>query len=159
MNTERLEVAHRSIVADLVAKDSDGRIVLLVEFRGGAAEQQAISDITSYLKAVKMVIPFAMLVDLEDIQIFQWDGANLSEPISSLKTAAVLSHYDPEFGSKRIFEPYLITLVDVWLHDLEFHWKSKTPPASEQLAAIGLLQRLEGGTTQTEVELGSHTLR
>ena len=156
MNTERMEVAHRRV--DLVALDRDERIVLLVEFRGGAAEQKAISDLTSYFKAANMVIPFAMLVDLEDIQIFQWDGANLSEPISSLKTAAVLSHYEPEFSSKQIFYTYLITLLDVWLHDLEFHWKSKTPPASEQLAAIGLLPLLEGGTTQTEVELGGYTL-
>lgn len=155
MNTERLEVAYRT---DIVALDSDGRIVLLVESIGGASEQRALCDVTSYLKAANIVIPFAMLVDLEDIQIFQWDCANLSELIS-LKTTAVLSHYDSEFGNKPIFEPYLITLVDVWLRDLAYHWKSEIPPASEQLAAIGLLQRLEGGTTQTEVELGGHTLR
>ena len=130
MNTERLKVAYRT---DIVALDSDGWIVLLVESIGGAAKQRALSN-------------------------FQWDGANLSELIT-LKTAAVLSHYDPEFGSKPIFEPYLITLVDVWLRDLAYHWKVGIPPASEQLAAIGLLQRLEGGTTQTEVEFGGHTLR
>lgn len=155
MNTEKLEVAHRT---DIVALDSDGWIVLLVESIGGAAKQRALSNVTLYLKAANVVIPFTMLIDLEDIQVFQWDGANLSELIT-LKTAAVLSHYDPEFGSKPIFEPYLITLVDVWLRDLAYHWKSGIPPASEQLAAIGLLQRLEGGTTQTEVEFGGHTLR
>jgi hypothetical protein len=70
----------------------------------------------------------------------------------------VLRHYDAEFSNKRIFELYLTTLVEAWLRDLAYHWKSEKPPASEQLAAIGLLQQLEGGTTQPEVALGGGTL-
>jgi hypothetical protein len=45
-----------------------------------------------------------MLVDLEDIEIFQGDMLVYLQPIASLKTADVLRHYDAEFGNKRIFE-------------------------------------------------------
>jgi hypothetical protein len=164
MNAERLERATQ-IVADIVAFDKDGQVVLLVEvntfdfkLKDSSAVHRGISQIVSYLKAAKQVIPFAMLVDLENIQIFQWDGTNLSEPIKFLKTASILSHYDPEFSNKRIFSFYLSTLVEAWLRDLAYHWKSEKPPASEELAAIDLLQRLEGGTTQTEVALSCDSL-
>ncbi len=54
---------------------------------------------------------------------------------------------------------YLETLVEAWLRDLAYHWKSETPPESEKLAEIGLLQRLEGGTTHSLVNINGDTLR
>jgi hypothetical protein len=65
-----------------------------------------------------------------------------------LDTPKVLSHYDPDFAGKRIFEFYLLTLVEAWLRDLAYHWKSPNPPGSEELQAAGFLGRVEGGTTQ-----------
>lgn len=159
MSTETLEIDPRNVVADLVAKDKDERIVLVVESLGGATEQKALSDLTSYLTAAEREIPFAMLVDLEKMQIFKWDGEKLSNPICSLNSSAVLSHYEPEFSSKRIFDPYLRRLVEVWLDDCAYHWKSEKPPASEQLAAIGLLQLLDDGTTQAEVNAKGDPVR
>jgi hypothetical protein len=47
-----------------------------------------------------------------------------------------------------VFESYLLTLVEAWLRDLSYHWKSENPPGSEELRSAGLLKRLEGGTTQ-----------
>jgi hypothetical protein len=163
MDTGRFELDQTGCRADIIARNSKGQTVLLAEVKGTAlngkeAKHRAISQLKFYLQAANTDIPFAMLADLEDIDIFHGGNANLSKPVISFKTAAVLSHYDPEFGSKRIFEQYLGTLVEAWLRDLAYHWKSKVPPASEQLAAIGLLQQLEGGTTQAEVKLGSDTL-
>lgn len=34
------------------------------------------------------------------------------------------------------------------LRDLAYHWKSENPPGSEELGKAGLLEKLEGGTTQ-----------
>ena len=65
-----------------------------------------------------------------------------------LDTRQVLQHYDLEFPGKRVFESYLLTLVEAWLRDLAYHWKSENPPGSEELGRAGLLERLEGGTTQ-----------
>ena len=142
--------------ADIIARNRQGQTVLLVEVKAtklkksSATKQSAIEYLKSYLQIGNTKIPFAMLADLENIEIFQWDGANLSEPVSVLNTAAILNHYDPEFSSKRIFWYYLETLIEAWLRDLAYHWKSENPPASEELAAIGLLQVLEGGNTYSE---------
>ncbi|MBD1934484.1 MULTISPECIES: hypothetical protein [Cyanophyceae] len=141
--------------ADIIARNREGQTVLVVEVKAtqlkdSKAKQWAIESLTAYLQAANPKIPFAMLADLENIEIFQWDGANLSEPVSIINTAAVLNHYDPEFSSKRIFWYYLETLIEAWLRDLAYHWKSENPPASEELAAIGLLQVLENGNTYSE---------
>ena len=146
------------IRADIVVHDSEGRVVLLVEVKGRPAGKEVALHIRWLLQTVREIIPFAMLIDPDSIHVYQWDGADLSEPICSLRTADVLQHYDPEFGSRPVFEHYLETLSEAWLRDLAYHWKSELPPASEQLAAIGLLQRLEGGTTHAEVALGGDTL-
>ena len=151
--------------ADILAQGRDGRMVLIVEvkateLKSREAKQKVISQLKSYLQAANTNIPFAMLVDLEDIEIFEGEDASLSaKPIASLKTMDVLRHYEAEFGTKRIFELYLTALVEAWLRDLAYHWKSEKPPASEQLAAIGLLQQLAGGTTQLEVALNGDTVR
>lgn len=141
--------------ADIIARNREGQTVLVVEVKAtqlkdSKAKQWAIESLTSYLQAANTKIPFAMLADLENIEIFQWDDAKLSEPVSVLNTAAILNHYDPEFSSKRIFWHYLETLIEAWLRDLAYHWKSENPPASEELAAIGLLQVLEDGNTYSE---------
>ncbi|MBD2741653.1 type I restriction enzyme HsdR N-terminal domain-containing protein [Coleofasciculus sp. FACHB-1120] len=140
---------------DIIARNREGQTVLVVEVKAtqsksSKANPSALAQLKSQLQAANVKIPFAMLADLENIEIFQWDGANLSEPISELKTAAILNHYDPEFSSKRIFERYLATLVQAWVRDLAYHWKSAKPPASEELAAIGLLQALEDAETYFE---------
>lgn len=165
MEAAKFESANQLCRADVVALDKDGQIVLLVEvksvdlkLKGRKIMESAISQLVSYLKAANCGIPFAMLVDLENIRIFQWDGANLLEPDRYLKTANILSHYDPEFSNKRIYGLYLSTLVEAWLRDLAYHWKSEKPPATEELAVIGLLQKLVGGTTQLEVVIGNDTL-
>jgi hypothetical protein len=75
-------------------------------------------------------------------------GENLGEPLVRLDTRQVLQHYDPDFPSRRVFEAYLLTLAEAWLRDLAYHWKSESPPGSDELRSVGLLEKLEGGTTQ-----------
>lgn len=151
MEAAKLEL-NQSIGADIVVQNRDGKAILLVEVKGAEfkakeAKQKSISQLKSYLQTANTNIPFAMLVDFEDIEIFQGDDAIL-KPVISLKTTDILSYYEPKFSSKRIFGSYLETLVEAWLRDLAYHWKSTTPPGAEQLAAIGLLELLEGATTQ-----------
>lgn len=137
--------------ADIIVADKDGQIVLLVEVKANKLQlQSAISQLKSYLRNLQTDIRFAMLANLEEIQIFKVKGDNKIELKISLKTVDILSHYDPEFGEKRIFELYLITLLDAWLRDLAYHWKSEIPPASKELAEIGLLDKIEGGDTYSQ---------
>ncbi|MDQ3814447.1 MAG: hypothetical protein M3347_10910, partial [Armatimonadota bacterium] len=91
-----------------------------------------------------------MLVDRQMIQIFRWDGEKLSGPLFQAPTASVLSFYDPEFEAKEIFEYYLGKLVEAWLRDIAYHWKSENPPYYAHLVAIGLAEKLRAGTTVTE---------
>lgn len=155
-----------SVVADIIAFNNTGTPVLLVEVESNDLKsvdnsyfEKAINQIGFYLKVADQLIPFAMLVTLESIQIFQWDGINLSKPLTCLQTAEILSYYEPEFSSKKIFKLYLTTLIEAWLRDLAYHWKSQNPPAAKELEALDLVEKLVNGTTQTEVKIGNDTLR
>ncbi|MBW4679840.1 MAG: hypothetical protein KME19_06970 [Microcoleus vaginatus WJT46-NPBG5] len=141
------------VVADSVAEDVKGNIVLLIKVQATETKHGGIAQLIHHLQSSKVLIPFAMLVDLENIEFFEWNGNNLSKSACSLKTSDILSYYEPEFGKKRIFYRYLTRLVEAWLRDLAYHWKSETPPGSEQIATIGLLPLLKDGTTKTNVVL------
>ncbi|MEG4213368.1 hypothetical protein [Microcoleus sp. S13_B4] len=166
MRTETLEV-ELPIEADIIALDKDDRIVVLIEVKINQAKEKAakqriidsalkrqIKHFLSKLSEKKVVIPYAMIASLENTIVFKWDGTVLSDAVLSLKTADILHPYDSKLGDQRIFEPYLTRLIEAWLRDLAYNWKSERPPASEQIAAIGLLPLLAGGTTKSRVEIG-----
>lgn len=119
---------------DLVALDKDGQVVLIAEVKGfpfkfkeKKAKEYAILRLIDYLQAAKVLIPFAMLVDVENILLFKWNGCPLSEPTNlCFNTADALSHYEPKFCNKQIFSLYLRGLIEAWLRDLAYHWKSST---------------------------------
>ena len=170
MLAENLEI-ETPIDVDIIAVDKDDRVVMLIEVKiiqaqEPAAKQRIVDYMISWMKAVlakiseqRTLIPYAMFVDTEQIQIFKWDGENLSEPVCVLNTGDILRHYEPEFGKKWISERYLESLIESWLEDLAYNWKSEMPAASEQIAIIGLLQRLTGGTTKSGVQLGNFVYR
>ncbi|MEG4218400.1 hypothetical protein QUA27_24255 [Microcoleus sp. Pol14C6] len=165
MDTDTWELQF-PVDADVIALDKDDRIVVLIEVKIIQAQEadakqkivdRAIEQIKHFLSKLsekKVVIPYAMIVTLENIIVFKWDGTVLSEAVLSLKTADILHYYDSKLGDQRIFEPYLTRLIESWLRDLAYNWKSEIPPAAEQIAAIGLLQLLAGGTTKLRVKLG-----
>ncbi len=167
MLAENLEI-EMPIDVDIIALDKDDRVVVLIEVKIIQAQEQAakqrIADyMISWMKAAlakmseeRTLIPYAMFVDTEQILIFKWDGVNLSEPVCSLNTVEILSHYEPEFHNKRIFKRYLTRLIEAWLRDLAYNWKSEIPTASEQIKQIGLLPLLAGGTTKSGVEIGGN---
>ncbi len=165
MLAENLEI-ETPIEADIIALDKDDRIVALIEVKinqtkeKGAKQRitdRALKQIKHFLSKLSeknVVIPYAMIVTLENIIVFKWNGTVLSEAVLSLKTADILHYYDSKLGDQRIFEPYLTRLIEAWLRDLAYNWKSEIPPASEHIAAIGLLPLLAGGTTNSEVKIG-----
>jgi len=170
MLDENLEIT-TPINVDIIALDKDDRVVMLIEVKiiqaqEPAAKQRIADYMISWMKAVlakiskqRTIIPYAMFVDTEQILIFKWDGVKLSEPVCSLNTGKILRHYEPEFGKKWISERYLESLIESWLEDLAYNWKSERPAASEEIAIIGLLPRLAGGTTKSGVQLGNFVYR
>jgi type I site-specific restriction endonuclease len=139
--------------ADLVFFSQDGKPLMLVEVKARSAETQfARPQLTGYLEEAETLTPYAMLVTLDDLFFFEWDGQALRELLAA-RTADVLSFYDPEFGDKPIYEYYLTTLVESWLRDVAYHWKSDAPPLFDRLREIGLAEMLHNGSTNREVEV------
>jgi hypothetical protein len=167
MFTEILAELKTPIEADIIALDREDNIILLVEVKivlaqEEKAKQRIVDYMIAWLKtALSRLsekgtnIPFVMYVDLDKINVFKWDGVNLSEPLCTLKTGEILSYYDPNFLNKKWLDEYhLETLIEAWLHDLDSHWKHEQPPAIEKITEIGLLPLLIGSSTKTEVKIG-----
>lgn len=139
---------------DAIAQDKDGKIILLIEVKPKPPVPEMkrewfLGRVKSYLAESYQPIPYAMLVDLEEIAIHQLDCEDFSEPVLVLNTPEILSDYEPQFGEREIYYHYLVRLIEAWLRDLAYHWKLELPPASEKIAEIGLLERLEGGKTSS----------
>ncbi len=131
---------------DAAVVDSENQVVALVEVKMHPVERWA-TILPRQLAKVADRVAFVMTIDPKRIQLYSTGEESLEEPIVQLDTGQVLQHYDPDFPGKRVFESYLLTLVEAWLRDLAYHWKSEKPPGSEELARAGLLEKLEGGTT------------
>jgi hypothetical protein len=140
--------------ADILAFNSDDRPILTAEVKAhGLAGSAAVREVEQSLRDSPDLIPYAMLVDSEWIEVYAWNGHTLSGPLCRLATGAILSSYDPAFGAGEVLEFYFIRLVDSWLRDLAYHWKSEAPPGLDELSAIGLAQQLAGGDTLSEPRL------
>jgi hypothetical protein len=132
-------------VSDITAWDKNGNKLLVSKVRS----RDIVEDITAKLEEIlkfecehnKVIVPYAMTATREEIKIFQWDGEKL-ENIYSFPTHEVLSEYDSEFSNKRIFEYYLETLLEGWLRDLAYSWKTDNPPKSQELRQIGFVEKL-----------------
>ncbi|HEY9798921.1 MAG TPA: type I restriction enzyme HsdR N-terminal domain-containing protein [Leptolyngbyaceae cyanobacterium] len=132
---------------DIFVTNRDGNIVLLFEVKANKVPlNSSNSQINSCLRKIKNV-RFVMLANLEEIHVFQVKNNKLFDNDICLMTSDILSYYDDEFNQKRIFQFYLVTLLEAWLRDLAYHWKSEKPPAAKKLEKIGLLQEIEGGDT------------
>jgi len=132
---------------DAAVVDRENHTVALVEVKAHPVERWA-TILPRQLAKFAERVAFVLTIDPNCIQLYRSGGESLGEPIVRLDTRQVLQHYDPEFPSERVFESYLLTLVEAWLRDLAYHWKSEDPPGSEELGRAGLLEKLDGGTTQ-----------
>lgn len=147
------------MIADIVAEDVSERDVLPVVVKGLPLREELVSQILKESKEACPSIRFGMYVDPEQIQIAEYEPDGEPKMVCRLNTVETLRHYDREFGTKRIYQGYLVALVETWLRDLAFRWKPDPPPAVKQLSTIGLAQILEGGMTRREVALGANALR
>ena len=132
---------------DAAVVDRENHTVALVEVKAHPVERWA-TILPRQLAKFAERVAFVLTIDPNHIQLYRSGEESLREPIVRLDTRQVLQHYDPEFPRERVFESYLLTLVEAWLRDLAYHWKSEVPPGSEELGKAGLLEKLEGGTTQ-----------
>ena len=87
-----------------------------------------------------------MTADTQIIQIFGWDGSELS-PLVRFATREVLCAYQPNFAFDKTDQDYLIVLVSRWLRDVSLRLIWQAPPGIDALMKIGLAERIAGGMT------------
>ena len=134
--------------ADMVVEGRDGRPVLLVEVKVRRLDARSTSSLIHELGSSGPLVPFAMIVDPDRIQVFQRQEEHLVGPVLTMKASPVLRYYSDafdEFLSKGIRESFMETLVVAWLRNLNYQWKSKSSgaPGADRLARIGLLPLLK----------------
>ncbi len=145
MNLQQLNHA-RNRISDLIAVDRDGEKLLIVEVKANnrrrdVARLQLISFLQSEKAISQVIIPYAAIVTLENIELFEWNGDELTLRYC-FDTTEVLREYDSEIGKKRIFEYYLGSLVEGWLRDIAYRWKLENPPKLKELDKLGLASRI-----------------
>ena len=133
---------------DAAFVDRENHAVGLVQVKVTPLGERSATTLARQLATYGGPVEFVLTIDPERIHAYRSTANGIEGPIVHLDTPEILRHYDPEFPRERMFEPYLLTLVEAWLRDLAYHWKSEDPPGSEELGRVGLLERLEGGTTQ-----------
>jgi hypothetical protein len=152
-------ISDRMALADVVAFDRDDKPVVVV-----AAEEQLIYPVVLYsylevLSAIRKDIPFAILAFSEEMTIYRKRRTRPLEPLATIPTREIIRFYAPTFADQRLSKLFIAEMIDAWLRDFMWHWKSPTPPYSETMASLGLVERLENGWSKARVRLACLPVR
>jgi hypothetical protein len=131
----------------IAAKDKDDQPILMIDVRFSG--MYSSPDLNILKMEEYQDIPFLMFVNSNVMRLFK--SPTLAE-VARFDTKNVLAYYDPDSIEGIIYQSTLITLIQSWLRDLAYHWKSETPPYIEKIKEIGLFTLLFDGTTE-ELEL------
>ncbi|SRR6266404_2256671 len=135
--------------ADILVTASQGQPLLAVEVKRHKFDQSARQQVERYLQAIAP--EFVMLIDPQEIIVAparngqpDWDHA------VKLSTSSILRHYADVSDLENVEDFYLESLIEAWLRDFSFSWKSKSPPGYDELDQIGLSSRLRNSETHTQ---------
>jgi hypothetical protein len=133
---------------DILVTGEQGQPLLVVEIKRRAIDQNIRQQIARYSKSVGA--EFLMGIDPQNILVAKtlsglpdWSG------VVKLSTPTILSHYGDVQNLERVEGFYLQGLIEAWLRDFSFSWKSQRPPGYEELSRIGLASRLRNSETHT----------
>jgi hypothetical protein len=119
--------------------DRENHTVGLVQVKSAPLGDSWASILARQLERYAEPVDFVLTIDPQFIHAYRSSEDGIEGPVVHLDTPQILQHYDPSFPTRRVFESYLLTLVEAWLRDLAYHWKSENPPGSEELRRAGLL--------------------
>ncbi len=154
---------------DLIALDREDLPFLMLEAKGRAIPADAEGPILQQMWDDREGIPYGtrirygVLADPDTIRLYEFrDGR--PTPLCSWSTPKILGHYAPEFPQYLqerfgVHGDYIAGLIGSWLRDLAYKWKGPTPPGIEDWRAAGILSKIEGGNTLSEVPIGFDALR
>lgn len=152
-------ISDRMALADVVAFDREDKPVLLVAAEERLIYPEVLDSYREVLLAIRRNIPFAILAFSEEMTIYRKHRTRSLVPVTTLPTREILRFYSRTFGDGYVSKDYIAGMIDAWLSDFMRHWKSLNPPYSEELAALGLVGRLEGGSTKRRVRLACLPVR
>ena len=147
----------RAIIADLAAF-ADGQPFLVVEVKAmnGATAIAAgwlVELLIRIRKSKGLDIPFGMVVDLDNILVFDVRKADPTISICQFKTKDILEAFDPDFARKRIFDDYLLALVETWLQKFGWRQTLAAPSGMKEFAEVGLADLLIRSSIYRKVHL------
>lgn len=134
---------------DIRVLDAQGAPVLAVTVKSRPGKGQ---DVVRELRqdALAAGFPYALLVDLEAARLFDLSAAADAPPVFEVPTREVLALYAGGLDVKKVQEQYLVRIMDTWLRNLVQPLSGSPAPGLDGLRAMGLLHRLEGGTSAAE---------
>ncbi len=150
--------AAKPLVPDMIVENHEGLPILLVEVKLRKADSRTTNQVTKLLRGADLPALYTMIVDTERIQVFVWDGNQLTGPVFSAEAGPILGYYSKyyeDFLARGIRRSFLETLVKAWLRDLDYQWKTKSSsvPGADALAEIGLLSQLKDSTIRYEASI------
>jgi len=152
-------ISDRMALADVVAFDRDDRPVVVVAAADRMIYPQELDSYREVLSAIRKDIPFAILAFAEEMTIFRKHRTRSLEPVATIPTREVIRYYYPSLADRRLSKTFIAGAIDVWFSDFIHHWKSPTPPYSETMASLGLMERLENGRSKVRVRLACLPVR
>ena len=113
---------------DIIAFDRDDELILAANTKtlraSAAIGAPRILEISGRPRSLRDVRRSRRPPDLST----RFRGPGL--PDLRVEDGGSLSFYEPDLDRKRISPDYLEGLIEAWLRDFAFHWKSQRPPAS-----------------------------
>jgi hypothetical protein len=135
--------------ADIVVTAAEGQSLLVVEVKRRPFDQATRDQVAKYAEAIGA--EFVMLIDPQQILVTPTiDGQPQWERAITLPTSSVVSKYTDAPNLERIEGFYFESLIEAWLRDFSFSWKSKRPPGYDELEKIGLASRLQNSETHAQ---------
>jgi hypothetical protein len=126
----------------LLVQRPTGEIVIIVDFR--LSNWIHYSDSLEKLAPVQaaQLVPYSMLVDFENIFVFNLRRSNWQEPILKLSTLGMLPEKATLIKEKKIFGLSLIKYIRFWLDYLAHPYYGKTVPGVQELESVGLMTQI-----------------
>jgi hypothetical protein len=151
--------------ADIIAYDRDDRPFLVAEVKARQVSSDDRAALLAHLadRGALAGMDFLLFADYERLRVYAIKDGRAGKLLGELPTIDVLRDYDPRIAElmkrRRLDHQYLEALVGMWLRNLAYNWRNDRPPAENEMATIGTLDRLKGGSTRSEVPIDAHAVR